>query len=33
LLTQTLPENFKSQLPTVEQLETQLNLKEDHDKL
>jgi len=33
LLTQTLPENFRSQLPTVEQLETQLNLKEDHDKL
>lgn len=29
LLTQTLPENFKSQLPTVEQLETQLNINEN----
>jgi len=29
LLTQNLPENFKSQLPTVEQLENQLNENED----
>jgi predicted nuclease of restriction endonuclease-like (RecB) superfamily len=29
ILTQTLPENFKSQLPTVEQLENQLNESED----
>ncbi|SNR97030.1 Predicted nuclease of restriction endonuclease-like (RecB) superfamily, DUF1016 family [Belliella buryatensis] len=29
LLTQNLPENFKSQLPTVEQLENQLNENDD----
>lgn len=29
LLTQTLPENFKSQLPTVEQLENQLSEKDN----
>ena len=30
LLTQNLPENFKNQLPTVEQLENQLN-ENEHD--
>jgi predicted nuclease of restriction endonuclease-like (RecB) superfamily len=33
LLTHNLPENFKSQLPTVEQLENQLNENEDEVKL
>jgi predicted nuclease of restriction endonuclease-like (RecB) superfamily len=33
LLTQHLPENFKSQLPTVEQLENQLNENEDEGEL
>lgn len=31
LLTQNLPENFKSQLPTVEQLENQLNENDDEE--
>jgi hypothetical protein len=33
LLTHNLPENFKSQLPTVEQLENQLNEDEDEGEL